>query len=157
MFGITLILARWALPDYVRLFSPWFPCSARHSSHVRNLNYTPHDMANRVSGRFAPAPPPHVDLPTLSRPQVVDAGGFELTDEQLPDFAGEVIRAATAEPTAEEAKQEEGDDGQEGEEMEIDGEVEEAAEPMEVEEVEATEGAEPQEPTKQPLLDLAER
>lgn len=114
-------------------------------------------MANRVSGRFAPAPPPHVDLPTLPHPQVVDAGGFELTEEQLPDFAGEVIRATTAEPTTESAKEEERSDEQEPEEMEVDGEAEGDAEPMEVEVVEATEGAEPQEPSKQPLLDLAER
>lgn len=114
-------------------------------------------MANRVSGRFAPAPPPHVDLPTLPHPQVVDAGGFELTEEQLPDFAGEVIRATTAEPAAEEAKQEEDEDEQEAEGTEVEGEADGEAEPMEVEEVEATEGAEPQEPSKQPLLNLAER
>lgn len=52
-------------------------------------------MAARVSGRFAPAPPPFVDLPALHRPQVVDAEGYELSDEQLAQLA-----SAVADPDA---------------------------------------------------------
>lgn len=114
-------------------------------------------MANRVSGRFAPAPPPHVDLPSLPHPQVVDASGFELTDEELLGFAGEVIRASTTEPvTVKDAGKEGEEDGSAEQEMEVEGDGDGDQEPMEVD-VEATEGTEPQEPSKQPLLDLAER
>lgn len=47
-------------------------------------------MATRVSGRFAPQPPPFVDLQALPRPQVVDADGFELSDEQLAQLAAQL-------------------------------------------------------------------
>lgn len=49
-------------------------------------------MAARVSGRFAPPPPPLLDLPTAARPQVVDENGFELTEEQIAALAASAVR-----------------------------------------------------------------
>lgn len=50
-------------------------------------------MAARVSGRFAPPPPPLLDLPTSARPQVVDENGFELTEEQIAALAASAVQA----------------------------------------------------------------
>lgn len=51
-------------------------------------------MSARIGGRFAPAPLPHVDLPTLTRPQVVDEHGNELTDEQIEAVAEAAVGEA---------------------------------------------------------------
>jgi len=120
-------------------------------------------MATRVSGRFAPPPPTQVDLPTLPRPQVVDADGFELSDAALVALAGEVSRAGTA--AAEEAMEVEEEAGEEEdvEEEAVDegeeggDEAEEEAEEAETAEMEM-EIDEPEEvPGRTPLLSLADR
>lgn len=68
-------------------------------------------MSARVGGRFAPTPLPYVDLPSLTRPQVVDEHGHELTDNELQALAAEAV--ATSEPPADNASDEEQGEGEE--------------------------------------------
>lgn len=105
-------------------------------------------MASRVSGRFAPPPLAHVDLPAGSKPQVVDADGFEITNENLVRLASVVAGDEDAEVEEEEMEvDEEEEDG----DVEPDEEAAEEGEPqIELEEPEAVQG-------KEPLLSLAER
>ncbi|KLT42214.1 hypothetical protein CC85DRAFT_285801 [Cutaneotrichosporon oleaginosum] len=84
-----------------------------------------------MAGRVAPVPP-FVDLPSLPRPQVVDEGGFELTDEQIEALAAQVT----------------GDDKHADEE-------EEEKEEHESAHVSVAEGDEPE--ARQPLLGLDQR
>lgn len=126
-------------------------------------------MATRVSGRAARAASP-IALPTLPRPQAVDAAGFELSDEDLAVLAGEVARVDTAEMEVEEEEVEEAEEEEEAEDEEeeadeeADEEAEEEAEADEEadeeqaeEEVEEAEAMEVDMPAKTPLLGLAER
>jgi hypothetical protein len=86
-----------------------------------------------MAGRVAPVPP-FVELPSLPRPQVVDEGGFELSDEQIEALAAQVAG--------------DGADEEEGAE-EVEEEVEGSAQ------VSVAEGEEPEE--RQPLLSLDQR
>lgn len=107
-----------------------------------------------MAGRLAPVPP-FVDLPSLSRPQVVDEHGFELTDEQIEALAATVAGGTPVEVEEEEAEEEEEDDGDDEEEEVEEGEEEEVEEVQE----EVTVGEEdvPEDHGKQPLLSLDQR
>lgn len=76
-----------------------------------------------MAGRVAPVPP-FVDLPALSRPQVVSEAGYELTDEQIEALATAVTDGA---PEEEEAEGDDGDEEEE-EEEEVEGKEEEVEE-----------------------------
>lgn len=100
-----------------------------------------------MAGRVAPVPP-FVDLPSLSRPQVVDEAGFELTDEQVEALAT-AVTSGEPEPQDEEGEEEE-EEVEEGEEELEDGEEGIHAE------VVLAEGDVPDD-DRQPLLSLDQR
>lgn len=116
-------------------------------------------MATRISGRFAPPPPPHVDLPTSARPQIVDDDGFELSDEQVAaKDEGRDVKEEEEEievEVVEEEEEEVEDDDEEEDGAEADDEAIEVDVEVEEEEV-VTEAPEAVE-TRHPLLGVSER
>jgi hypothetical protein len=93
-------------------------------------------MGTRVSGRFGPPPTTHVDLPTLARPQAVDAAGYELSDADLAMLAGEVVGGGEGVGEGDGMKVESGENEVEEEEEEVGEAEEEEVDEEEVEEPE---------------------